>query len=232
MRWKTAPDGLSAYEVIRDNRGRVIDFQCILANPGCAEACAGGGRLAPRNANGVFSEREGGRDVLAHGARGGDGRGGQPRATAGAGRGRPVAAGPFCQTGGRRAADDQRHHGAQAHGAGAGGKTAASRRASFTTRSTASSPCSAVRGEKHELQDLRFDHINPAAEKLFTGGRERTCRALSCATYPQIREDGLLEKLKPVIESGSRPNLSLTPRAGSRRAGIAWRHRSWATASR
>jgi PAS domain S-box-containing protein len=61
---------------------------------------------------------------------------------------------------------------------------------------------SAVRDESGRVKDMRFDHINPAAEKLLEEKAETLLGKNLIAALPFTEQDGLIEKLKSVVETG------------------------------
>jgi signal transduction histidine kinase/ActR/RegA family two-component response regulator len=194
-------DGISAYEAIRDRAGRIIDFQCILANPAArklAQAEEGWhlGTLLTffpgAKEDGIFAR-------MIHAAETGE--------TVGYERRRQGPGGDqwlqltFAQledgvlltstdiTSRKRMESELE-------------KTRGQQASIFHNTIDGVIAFSAVRGEKGELKDLRFDHINPAAEKLLQEDANELIGRYLVATYPQVGEDGLLEKLAPVIETG------------------------------
>jgi signal transduction histidine kinase/ActR/RegA family two-component response regulator len=194
-------DGISAYEVIRDRVGRIIDFQCILANPASirlAQAAEGWhlGTLMEFFPN---AKEDGTFTRMVHAVEVGESVSHERR--------RELPEGDqwlqvtfvqfqdgvlltFTDITARkrmeRELDESRGQQASLFHNSIDGVIA----------------FSAVRDDKGEVRDLRFDHINPAAEKLLQEDANELIGRYLFATYPQIREDGLLDKLRPVIDSG------------------------------
>ena len=195
-------DGLSAYEAIRDSAGRIIDFQCILANPAALQAGPGAGGLAPRHAAGVLPRAR--RRTARSPAWSTRWRRARRSATSGAATCRRASSGctspsPSCAT----ACCSPSPTSPPASARSASSTKAAAQQVSILHNSIDGIIAfSAVRNETGEIRDLRFDHINPAAEKLLQEDANDLLGRYIIATYPQMGEDGLLDKLRPVIETG------------------------------
>jgi signal transduction histidine kinase/DNA-binding response OmpR family regulator len=200
---ETCLDGLSAYEAIRDNGGRILDFQCILANPAAkklAQAPEGwhlGTLLAffpAAKEDGTFTRMvhavETGESVSHERRREGKEDAGEQWLQVAFSKLRDGVLLTFTDITSRKRTERELDE---------------SRGAQISVLHNSIDGViafSAVRNEAGELFDLRFDHINPAAEKLLQEDANELLGRYVIATYPQLGADGLLEKLRPVIESG------------------------------
>jgi signal transduction histidine kinase/ActR/RegA family two-component response regulator len=195
-------DGLIAYETIRSSSGRVIDFQCILANPAAKQFtdAAEGWHLGT-----LFTFFPGARDDgtftrMIHAVETGE--------SVSLERRRELPGGDqwlqviYAQmdngvlltirdiTARKRLESEL-------------DQTRSQQASIFHNTIDGVIAFSAVRDDKGVLRDLRFDHINPAAEKLLQEDANELIARYLIATYPQLGEDGLLENLRPVIDTGT-----------------------------
>jgi signal transduction histidine kinase/ActR/RegA family two-component response regulator len=195
-------DSISAYEAIRDGVGRIIDFQCSLANPAALKlAQAGEGwHLGTLLAFFPGAKEDGTFTRMIHAVETGETVGHERRRDLPSGEQwlqvtfTQVEGGVLLTSSDITARKRMERELEQSRGQQAG---------IFHNTIDGVIAFSAVRDDKGQLQDLRFDHINPAAEKLLHEDANELIGRYLAATYPQIREDGLLDKVRPVLESGT-----------------------------
>jgi signal transduction histidine kinase/ActR/RegA family two-component response regulator len=198
---ENSSDGITAYEAIRDGSGQIIDFQCILANPAAR-------RLVPLPENwhlgtllGCFPcVREGGlfakmvevveKDVpLEHEEHLGkdDGEKWLSYSLAKLHDGLTVR---FTDVTARKRMERELEE-------------SRGRMGSILYNSVDGVIAfSALRDEVGALTDFRFEHINPAAEKLMEQKAEELLGKRLTVTLPLTLQDGLYDKLKTVLAGG------------------------------
>jgi signal transduction histidine kinase/FixJ family two-component response regulator len=194
-------DGISAYETIRDRAGRVIDFQCILANPAAVKMAqaAEGWHLGTLLAFFPAAKEDGTFTRMVHAVETGEAVSHERR--------RELADGDQWL----QVAFSKLRDGVLLTYTDITSRKRMERELEDSRGAQVSIlhnsidgviAFSAVRGAAGELRDLRFDHINPAAEKLLQEDAGELLGRYIIATYPQLGEDGLLDKLRSVIETG------------------------------
>jgi len=194
-------DGLSAYEAIRDNAGRIIDFQCIMANPAAIKLAEApeGWQLGTLIAFFPTAKEDGTFTRMVHAVETGEAVSHERRRTLDSGEQwlhvafaklRDGALLTFTDITSRKRTEREldESRGAQV--------------SILHNSIDGIIAFSAVRNEAGEIRDLRFDHINPAAEKLLQEDAKDLLGRYIIATYPQMGEDGFIDKLRPVIETG------------------------------
>ena len=194
-------DGISVYEAIRDHTGRVIDFQCILANPAAMKLAHGaeGWHLGTLLAFFPAAKEDGVFARMIHAVETGEAVSHEQRRQMETGdqwlqvafsKVRDGVLLTFTDITSRKRTE---HELDESRGA----------QVSILHNSIDGIIAfSAVRNQAGEVRDLRFDHINPSAEKLLQEDANELLGRYLIATYPQLGEDGFLDKLRPVIETG------------------------------
>ena len=198
---RNCSDGLAAYETIRDAQGRIIDFQCILANPAAIKLAQAeeGWHLGTLFTFFPTAREDGTFTRMVHAVETGEAVTHERRRELPGGDQWLQVTFAQLENGVLMTLSDVT---ARKRLESELDQTRGQQASIFHNTIDGVIAFSAVRDEKGDVRDLRFDHINPAAEKLLQEDANELIGRYLVATYPQLGDDGLLDKLRPVIETG------------------------------
>ena len=198
---RNCSDGLTAYETIRDAQGRIIDFQCILANPAAIKLAQAeeGWHLGTLFTYFPTAREDGTFTRMVHAVETGEAVTHERRREQPGGDQWLQVAFAQLENGVLMTLSDVT---ARKRLESELDQTRGQQASIFHNTIDGVIAFSAVRDEKGAVRDLRFDHINPAAEKLLQEDANELIGRYLIATYPQLGDDGLLDRLRSVVETG------------------------------